>query len=39
MEIKLWKLSVYIKRKFYCFVDFGEPLAIFCVSKSFNQKK
>ena len=24
MEIKLWKLGEYIKRKFYCFEDFTE---------------
>ena len=29
MEIKLWKLSACIKRKFYCFEDFTEPLAFF----------
>ena len=26
MKIKLWKLSECIKRKFYCFEDFTEPL-------------
>ena len=39
MEIKLWKLSAYIKGKFNCFEDFAEPLSFFCVSKNINRRK
>ena len=39
MEIKLWKLTAYIKRKLYCFEDFIKPLAIFFLSKNINQRK
>ena len=39
MEIKLWKLSECVKWKFYCFEDFTELLAFFCVSKNINRRK
>ena len=38
MEIMLWKPSACIKRKFYCYEDFTEPLAFFLVSKTINRK-
>ena len=38
MEIMLWKPSACIKRKFYCYEDFTEPLAFFLASKTINRK-
>ena len=34
-----WKLSAFIKRKFYCFEDFIKPLVFYCVSKNINRRK
>ena len=39
MEIKLWTLKAHIKQKCYCFEDFTEPMAFFCVSKNINKRK
>ena len=38
MEIKLWKLSACIKRKFYCFEDFTKPLAFFVWVKTLTKE-